>query len=72
MPVIPEDWYPEVDVFIATHNEEEDILFKTANACTYMRYPDKSKVHIYLCDDGNRENVKALADRLGVGYIGMA
>lgn len=72
MPVIPEDWYPDVDVFIATHNEEEDILFKTASACTYMRYPDKKKVHIYFCDDGNRPWVKELADRLGIGYFGLA
>ena len=72
MPVIPDEWYPEVDVFIATHNESEDILFKTANACTYMKYPDKKKVHIYFCDDGNRPSVKALADRIGIGYIGLA
>lgn len=72
MPTIPEEWYPDVDVFIATHNESEDILFKTANGCTYMKYPDKSKVHIYFCDDGNRPSVKALADRLGIGYIGLA
>lgn len=72
MPKIPEEWYPDVDVFIATHNEEEDILFKTGSACTYMRYPDPKKVHIYFCDDGNRESVKALADRLGIGYLGLA
>lgn len=72
MPQIPIDWYPDVDVFIATHNEDEDILFKTANACMYMDYPDKSKVHIYICDDGNRSSVKNLADNLGVNYIGLA
>lgn len=72
MPVIPTEWYPDVDVFIATHNESEDILFKTANACTYMKYPDKKKVHIYFCDDGNRPSVKELADRIGIGYIGLA
>ena len=72
MPVIPKEWYPDVDVFIATHNESEDILFKTANACTYMKYPDKNKVHIYFCDDGNRPSVKELADRIGIGYIGLA
>ena len=72
LPQIPDSWYPDVDVFIATHNEDEELLFKTASACTYMKYPDKSKVHIYFCDDGNRPWVKDLADRLGIGYFGLA
>ncbi len=72
MPDVPWSWYPDVDVFIATHNEDEDILFKTGNACTYMEYPDKSKVHIYFCDDGNRPSVEKLAQKLGIGYIGLA
>ena len=69
MPKIPDEWFPHVDVFIATHNEDEEILFKTVNGCIHMKYPDKSKVHIYLCDDGYRANVKALAERMGVGCI---
>ena len=69
MPEIPEDMYPEVDVMIATHNEEADLLFKTANACRMMDYPDKSKVHIWICDDGNRKEIETLANNLGVGYI---
>ncbi len=72
MPEIPEDMYPEVDVMIATHNEEADLLFKTANACRMMDYPDKSKVHIWICDDGNRKEIESLANNLGVGYIGLA
>ncbi len=72
MPVIPEEEYPDIDVFIATHNEPEHILFKTASACTFMEYPDKSKVHIYFCDDGNRPAIKELADKLGIGYIGLS
>ena len=66
----PED-YPDVDVFIATHNESTDLLYKTVNGCTYMEYPDKSKVHIYICDDANRPEMKALAEQLGVGYFGL-
>ncbi len=72
MPKIPDEWFPDVDVFIATHNEEENILYKTANACTYLKYPDKSKVHVYICDDGNRPWVKELAEKIGVGYFGLA
>lgn len=72
LPVVPEEYYPDVDVFIATHNEPVDLLYKTVNACTYMDYPDKSKVHIYLCDDGNRQSVAELAAEFGVGYIPLA
>lgn len=71
-PVIPADCYPDVDVFIATHNEPTELLYKTANACTFMDYPDKSKVHIYLCDDGNRRAVAELARQLHIGYLGLA
>ena len=71
MPDVPPELFPHVDILIATHNEDEDILFKTANACKYIDYPDKSKVHIYLCDDGNRESVRKLANVIGVGYFGM-
>lgn len=71
MPHIPEKFYPHVDVFIATHNEPVDLLYKTVNACTFMEYPDKQKVHIYLCDDGGRPEVEQLAKQLRVGYLGF-
>ena len=47
-PEISYDRYPDVDVLIATHNEDPDLLYKTINACTFMEYPDKSKVRIYV------------------------
>lgn len=72
MPVVPHERYPHVDILIATHNEEPDLLYKTVNGCKYMEYPDRSKVHIFLCDDGNREEVAALAAKMGVGYFGLA
>lgn len=68
-PDVPEELLPEVDIFVATYNESEELLYKTLNACKYITYPDKSKVHIYLCDDGHRENMKELAKKLGVGYF---
>ncbi len=72
MPVVPYSWYPDVDVFIMTHNEEVDILYKTINACTHLDYPDKRKVHVYVCDDTNRPAVRELAGRFGVGYFGLS
>ncbi len=71
-PVIDEADYPPVDVLIATHNEEADLLFKTVNGCKHMEYPDKSKVHIYLCDDNNRPEIAKLAHDMGVGYFGLS
>lgn len=71
-PVIAKTDYPSVDVLIATHSEETDLLFKTVNGCLHMDYPDKSKVHIFLCDDGNRLEVAKLAHNMGVGYFGLA
>ncbi len=69
--ILPED-YPDVDVFITTHNEPAALLYKTVNACTFMEYPDPRKVHIYLCDDGNRPEIAQLAAELRVGYLGLA
>jgi len=72
LPEIPSEWYPHVDIFIATHNEVVDLLYKTVNACTFLKYPDKNKVHVYLCDDTNRPEMAELAQKLGVGYFGLS
>jgi cellulose synthase (UDP-forming) len=71
LPDIPEEWYPHVDILIATHNESPALLYKTVNACTYLRYPDRGKVHVFVCDDLNREEIAALAKSFGVGYFGL-
>ena len=71
-PVIAEVDYPHIDVLIATHSEETDLLFKTVNGCKHMDYPDKSKVHIYLCDDNDRPEIAKLAHDMGVGYFGLS
>ncbi len=69
LPAVPESEYPHVDVFIATYNESSDILYKTINGCVHMDYPDLSKVHIHLCDDGRRTEMKELAASMGINYI---
>lgn len=71
LPDIPVEWYPHVDVFIATHNESVELLYNTVNAATFMDYPDPRKVHIYLCDDSNRIETADLAKKLGIGYLGL-
>lgn len=69
VPDIEEAAYPDVDIFISTYNEPTELLFKTINGCLNMEYPDKSMVHIYLCDDGNRPEMGVLANQLGVTHL---
>ena len=64
----PEE-YPDVDVFIATYSEEPALLYKTINGCKHLNYPDPSKVHIYVCDDNRRSEVRSLAESMGVNYL---
>lgn len=71
MPWIPDDMYPDVDVMIATHNESAELLYKTLNGCNYLKYPDKSKIHVILCDDNNRPEIAELAKQMGVQYYGV-
>jgi len=69
LPEIPEDAWPEVDVFIATYNESTELLRKTVNGCLHMKYPQPGKVHIWICDDNRRPAMRALAEEMGVGYF---
>ncbi|SCW61572.1 cellulose synthase (UDP-forming) [Ruminococcaceae bacterium YRB3002] len=69
LPEIPDDQWPDVDIFIATYNEPTDLLYKTINGCKHLKYPDKSKVHIWVCDDNRRPQMRELAGKMGVGYF---
>jgi cellulose synthase (UDP-forming) len=69
LPEVSDDSLPDVDVFIATYNEDPKLLYKTIQGAVNMDYPDPQKVHIYVCDDGRREEVEELAKDLGVGYF---
>lgn len=68
-PQIDRDLYPEIDVFVTTYNEPVELIYKTINGCVNMDYPDKKKVHIFICDDSNRDEMKELADKLKVNYV---
>lgn len=54
-----------VDVLITTYNEDPRLLRTTAVAARDMHYPHRT----FLCDDGRREEVRALARELGVSYL---
>lgn len=69
LPKIADEDFPDVDIFISTYNEPPELLHKTIVGCKHMEYPDKSKVHIYLCDDHRRPEMRQLAEELGVHYF---
>jgi cellulose synthase (UDP-forming) len=54
-----------VDVFVPTKNESAEILRKTLIACQKLRYPHRT----LLLDDGNRPEIKVLAEELGCIYL---
>lgn len=71
-PMIPKadfSEFPDVDIFIATYNEPVELLYKTINGCINMEYPDENNVHIYICDDSNRIEMKKLAEEMNINYI---
>ena len=61
--------YPDIDILIVTHNQEEEILLNTINHCKKFSYPDKNTIHFYLCDDGQRNNIKKLYLDNEINYI---
>ncbi|MBO4457288.1 MAG: glycosyltransferase [Butyrivibrio sp.] len=72
VPDVPKERFPHIDVYISTYSEEPELLYKTINGCKNMEYPDKSKVHIYLCDDNRRPEMEELAKKMGVNYLKRA
>lgn len=54
-----------VDVFVPTYNEPSELVCRTLLAVRNMDYPHKT----WLLDDGNRPEMRALAERLGIEYL---
>jgi cellulose synthase (UDP-forming) len=54
-----------VDVFITDYDEPLEVLRRTAIGARAIRYPHRT----WMLDDGKRDEVKAMADALGIGYI---
>ncbi len=69
LPEITAEEFPDVDIFISTYNEPAELLRKTINGAKHMRYPDPAKVHIWLCDDNRRPEMRRLAGNMGIGYF---
>ena len=61
------DW-PHVDVIIPTYNEPLSVVRYTALAAAAIDYPPE-KFHVYILDDGKREEFRKFAEEAGVGYV---
>ena len=55
----------KVDVFITNFDEPLEVLRRTAIGARAIKYPHRT----FMLDDGKRDEVKAMADALGIGYI---
>jgi cellulose synthase (UDP-forming) len=63
-----ESLWPHVDVLIPTYNEPLSLVRYTALAAINIDYPP-DKLHVYILDDGTREEFEEFAAQAGVGYI---
>ena len=63
-----ESLWPHVDVLIPTYNEPLSLVRYTALAAVNIDYPPE-KLHVYILDDGTREEFRQFAEEAGVGYI---
>ncbi len=68
-PKIKKKDFPELDILIATINEDYELLEETIKCIKKMKYPDKKKIHIYMCDDGRRKEMKELCKKMKINYI---
>ena len=63
--------WPHVDLLIPTYNEPLSLVRYTALAAINIDYPPE-KLHVYILDDGTREDFLEFARLAGVGYITRA
>jgi cellulose synthase (UDP-forming) len=67
LPDDPEEW-PEIDLLIPTYNEPLNVVRYTALASLNIDWP-ADKLHVYILDDGNREEFREFAVEAGIGYM---
>jgi cellulose synthase (UDP-forming) len=63
-PIRRENW-ALVDVFVTCYNEPVDLVEQTTRAALAMDYP-VTKLRVYVLDDGNSSDMRAMAQRLGL------
>lgn len=63
----PQAW-PSVDIFIPTYNEPLSVVRATVLAALALDWP-ADKLHIFILDDGKREEFREFAESVGVRHI---
>lgn len=58
-----------VDVFFPSYDEEPELVRLSIEDAQKITYPHDIELKIFILDDGKRDEMKALADEMGVGYI---
>ncbi|KNG93651.1 glycosyltransferase family 2 protein [Pseudaestuariivita atlantica] len=58
-----------VDVFITTYDEDVDIVEPSIRDALAVSVPDGVTCAVHVLDDGDRPDMRALAGRLGAGYL---
>lgn len=64
----PAERLPDVDVFVATYNEEWTILEKTIVGINALEWP-KDKLKVWILDDGRRPWLAERCEDMGVNYV---
>ncbi len=67
LPANRHNW-PTVDIYIPTYNEPLKVVKPTVLAALSLDWPPE-KLHVYLLDDGRRDEFKRFAEECGAGYI---
>lgn len=65
-PAWEDGFNPCVDVLICTYNEPLGLVAASAVAAASLPYLNKK---VYICDDGHREDLRQIAQQIGVEYI---
>src|SRR5579871_356294 len=66
LPDDPDKW-PAVDLLIPTYNEPLSIVRYTALGALNIDWP-ADKLHVYILDDGRRDEFRKFAEDAGIGY----
>ncbi|GAB2648477.1 glycosyltransferase family 2 protein [Vibrio panuliri] len=64
-----EDRPISVDVFFPSYDEEPELVKLSILDAQRIRYPHDIEIKIYILDDGNRPEMKVMAEEMNVGYI---
>lgn len=59
---------PDVDVLVTACGEPASLIQETLRSCADMEYPE-GRLHVWLCDDGGDEELRAFCEEQGLGYL---